>query len=248
MRSARRTVLSAAVAELLADTPSRALAVYAHPDDADVSCGGTLARWTEQGAECHVVVCARGDKGTSDVGADPDRLAARRAEEVADSARALCLSGYHLLSHLDGELENDLRLRGELVHLLRSLRPEVVVCPDPLAVFFGQEYYNHRDHRVVGWACLDSVAPAAALPLYFPESGPPHQVSTVYLSGTLEPDVWVDISSTLDIKAEAILSHRTQLGETAEWLRTAVRQRAEEAGRQAGVRHAEGFRRIRLDR
>ncbi|HVM01281.1 MAG TPA: PIG-L family deacetylase, partial [Acidimicrobiales bacterium] len=47
------------------DTPSSALAVYAHPDDPEVSCGGTLARWAAAGAEVHVVVCAAGDKGSS---------------------------------------------------------------------------------------------------------------------------------------------------------------------------------------
>jgi LmbE family N-acetylglucosaminyl deacetylase len=102
------------------------------------------------------------------------------------------------------------------------------------------------DHRVVGWATLDAVAPAAALPLYFPETGPPHQVEVVYLSGTLEPDVWVDVSATLEVKLEAVLCHRSQLAETGEWLRTVIRERAEEGGRQGGVRYAEGFRRLRL--
>ena len=50
-------------------------------------------------------------------------------------------------------------------------------APIPTAVFFGQEYFNHRDHRVTGWAALDAVSPAAALPHYFPEAGPAHQVS-----------------------------------------------------------------------
>lgn len=235
------------MAELVADTPSSVLAVYAHPDDADVSCGGTLARWSSEGAEVRVVVCARGDKGTSDRDADPANLARRRAKEVSASAARLGVRGYHLLDHGDGELENDTALRSEIVSLVRHHRPEVVVCPDPLAVFFGQQYFNHRDHRVVGWASLDAVAPAAGAPLYFPEAGPPHQVSTVYMSGTLEPDVWIDITSSLEAKAEAVLCHRSQVGETSEWLRGAVRGRAEEAGRQAGVRYAEGFRRLRLE-
>ena len=71
--------------------------------------------------------------------------------------------------------------------------PDVVLGHDPTAVFFGQDYFNHRDHRTAGWALLDALSPAAALPHYFPEAGPPHQVATVYLSGTLDPDVWVDI-------------------------------------------------------
>jgi LmbE family N-acetylglucosaminyl deacetylase len=234
------------MAELVRHAPASVLACYAHPDDPEVSCGGTLARWTAAGAEVHTVVCTSGDKGSSDPATDPADLVSRRAREVAAAAELVGLAGHHLLGHPDGELENGVHLRRELVALVRQLRPQVVVCPDPQAVLFGQDYYNHLDHRVVGWAALDAVAPAAALPLYFPETGPPHQVEVVYLSGTLEPDVWVDVSTTLDVKLDAVLCHRSQLTETGEWLRTVIRQRAEEGGRQAGVRYAEGFRRLRL--
>ena len=234
------------MAELIRDAPASVLACYAHPDDPEVSCGGTLARWTAAGAEVHTVVCTSGDKGSSDPATDPAELVARRAEEVAAAASLVGLAGHHLLGHPDGELENGPSLRRELVALIRQVRPQVVVCPDPQAVLFGQDYYNHLDHRVVGWATLDAAAPAAALPLYFPETGPPHQVEVVYLSGTLEPDVWVDVSDTLDVKIEALFRHTSQLTETGEFFRAFLRERAEEAGRAAGVRYAEGFRRLTL--
>lgn len=232
--------------ELVVETPARALAIYAHPDDADVSCGGTLAKWSGDGALVHVIVCAQGDKGTSDPSADASRLAEERAREVVEASNRLGVAGHRLLGHPDGELANDVTLRRELVRAIRELRPEAVVCPDPTAVIFGSEYYNHRDHREVGYAALDAVAPAAAMPLYFPEEGVPHQVATVYLSGTLEPDVWVDVTGTLELKAEALACHRSQVGEGAEWMREAVRRRAEDAGARAGVHFAEGFRRLRL--
>ena len=226
--------------------PARALAVYAHPDDADVSCGGTLARWAAGGAEVRVVVCAAGDKGSSNPDVYPAALAERRAGEVAAAAAALGLAGHHLLGHPDGEVENTPGLRAQLVALVRRLRPQVVVCPDPTAVFFGSSYFNHRDHRQAGWATLDAVAPAAASPHYFPDAGPPHQVEAVYLSGTLQPDLWVEITTTIEVKAEALLCHESQLAETGEWLRQVVHQRAEEGGRLAGVPYAEGFRLLRL--
>ena len=231
-------------AELVDDVPERALAVYAHPDDADVSCGGTLARWAAGGADVRVVVCTQGEKGSSDPTTDPADLARRRALEVGEAAGVLGLAGYELLGYPDGEIDNDPALRGRLVGLVRRHRPDVVVCPDPTAVFFGARYFNHRDHRIVGWAALDAVAPAAWSPHYFPEAGPVHRVGQVWLSGSLEPDVWVDIGATVDVKTEALLRHGSQLGEAGEWLRSVVRQRAEEAGRRAGVRHAEGFRRL----
>jgi LmbE family N-acetylglucosaminyl deacetylase len=121
-----------------------------------------------------------------------------------------------------------------------------VLSPDPTAVYFGDSYVNHRDHREVGWAVLDACAPAAASPLYFPDAGPPHQVARIYLSGTLEPDVWVDVSDHLDAKIEALRCHRTQLGDGVALVGDVLRRRAADAGRQAGVAYAEGYRRLRL--
>jgi LmbE family N-acetylglucosaminyl deacetylase len=79
------------VPTLLADVPARALAVYAHPGDPEVSCGGALARWAAAGCEVLVVVVAAGDKGSADPADDPAELAARRAREAASAATSLCL-------------------------------------------------------------------------------------------------------------------------------------------------------------
>lgn len=232
--------------ELDRDVPAVALAVYAHPDDAEISCGGTLAAWAAAGAAVHVLVCTRGDKGSSDPGEDPSALAERRAAESAAAAKVLGLAGHHRLDHADGEVENTPDLRAEIVRLVRDVRPDVLVCPDPTALVFGNRYWNHRDHRVVGMAALDAVAPAAANPHYFPESGPPHQVRAAYLSGTLEPTVWVDVSGSIEAKIDALFCHRSQLADTSEYFRGFLRERAEEAGRAAGVAYAEGFRRLTL--
>ncbi|MCU4183705.1 PIG-L family deacetylase [Acidiferrimicrobium sp. IK] len=226
--------------------PATVLAVYAHPDDPDVSAGGTLAAWAAAGARIEVCICAEGDKGSTDPATDPAELVVRRREEVAAAGRVLGVAEHHWLGFLDGELDDGPELRGRLVELVRRVRPDLVVGPDPTAVFFGASYVNHRDHRAVGWALLDAVAPAAANPHYFPGSGPAHAVTSLWLSGTLHPDVWVDISATVDRKAEAVGCHVSQTGEPGEWLRTVVGERAEEAGRQAGVTHAESFRRVDL--
>ena len=231
---------------LVTAVPARALAIYAHPDDAEVSCGGTLARWAAAGARVEIVVCTRGDKGSSDPAVAPDALVARRRAEVERAGEVLGVAAHHFLDYGDGEVENTAEVREELVRVLRAVQPEVVVCPDPEAAFFGQSYFNHRDHRVVGWAALDAVAPAASSPHNFPQAGAAHQVQCVYMSGSLSPDVWVDISDAVDAKAEALLCHESQVGETSEWLRTAVRERAEQAGRAAGVAYAEGFRLLSL--
>ncbi|HVM09229.1 MAG TPA: PIG-L deacetylase family protein [Acidimicrobiales bacterium] len=226
--------------------PDRVLAVYAHPDDADVSAGGTLATWAEAGAHIEVVVCAMGDKGAVDPSTDAAELAQRRADEVGAAADALGIDGVHLLGRPDGEVVNDASLRGEIVGLIRSVRPDTVVCPDPTAIVFGASYVNHRDHREVGWATLDASSHEAGNALYFPDAGPPHRVSEIWLSGTLEPDAWVDIEAALDRKAKALACHESQLGEAGEWLRAVVQERARDAGRASGHRYAEGFRRLVL--
>lgn len=245
------------MADLVGDVPGRALAVYAHPDDAEVSCGGTLARWAAAGAEVHLVVCTQGDKGSPDASTDAAELARRRAQEVAEAAAVLGLAGQELLGIPDGELDDGPGVRERLVAAIRRVRPEAVVCPDPTAVLFGDTYVNHRDHRMVGWATLDAVSPAAANPHYFPGAGPAHSVSWVLLSGTLEPNVWVDVEAELDVKIDALLCHRSQLaaaappgagheGGSPDWFRSVVRQRAADGGRAAGVAYAEGFRRLGL--
>ncbi len=234
------------MADLLDGTPPRALAVYAHPDDAEVSCGGTLARWVRAGSEVHLVVCTMGEKGTVDPDADPVALRGRRAEEVAAAAAVLGLAGCSSLGYPDGELEDGAGLRASLVRTVRALRPHTVLCPDPTVMIFGEQYVNHRDHRIVGAVTLDAVAPAAARPLYFPADGPPHQVSEVLLSGTLEPSVWVDIAATLDDKVAAVACHRSQFADSGDWATAAVGARAKEEGRRAGIACAEAFRRIRL--
>ena len=234
------------MAELLEEVPGRVLAVYAHPDDPDVSCGGTLARWARSGAEVHVLICTNGDKGTADPDEDPAALATRRAGEAADAAALLGIASQHFLGYADGELVDDESFRGSLVAWVRRLRPLTVLGPDPTAVFFGEDYFNHRDHRTTGFALLDALSPAAALPHYFPDAGEAHQVETALLSGTLEPTVWVDVTTTVDDKVAAVSCHRSQFADGGEWARRAVRERAVEDGRRAGVGYAEGFRRLRL--
>ena len=234
------------MAQLIERVPETVLAIYAHPDDPDVAAGGTLARWAAAGAVVHVCICADGDKGSLDPAVVPADLVTRRRQETAEAGRLLGVSDHHWLGFRDGQLDDGAELRGRLVELIRSLRPAAVMAPDPTAVFFGQTYVNHRDHRATGWAAIDAVAPAASNPHYFPDRGPAHRVEELYLSGTLEPDVWVDVSATIEIKAAAIACHASQIGETGEWLRRAVRDRAEESGREAGVALAEGFRLITL--
>lgn len=222
------------------------MAVFAHPADAEIACGATLARWAAEGCVVDLVICTQGDKGSHEPGADPAKVAATRKGEVEQAAGELGVASYEVLGHLDGEVANSVELRASLVERIRARRPDVVFGHDPTAVFIGSDYVNHRDHREVGFALVDAVAPAAASPLYFPEAGAPHQVGMLLLSGTLHADAWVPVSGHLDAKIAALRCHRSQLAGNDEGVETLVRRRAGESATRTGVDATEAFRRIHL--
>lgn len=230
---------------------TRALGIYAHPNDAETSAGGTLARLAEQGAAVHLLICARGDKGSTNASTDPSALAEERRQEALAAGAVLGLAGTSFLDLPDGTIDGRSDdIVGALVEAVRMIQPDVVFGPDPTAVFFGDTYVNHRDHREVGWAVLDAIASAAANPHYFPDQFTaglrPHGTRDLYLSGTLEPNVSVDISGMLDRKIDAIFEHRSQLATADAAFRTFLEERAGEVGRGAGLGPAEAFRRVRL--
>jgi LmbE family N-acetylglucosaminyl deacetylase len=226
--------------------PRSALAIYAHPDDADVAAGGVMAQWASDGVDVHLVVICDGAKGSHSPHLASSDIRETRREELQSAADLMGVASVTSLDLPDGTVTNSEELRETLVGLVRTLRPEVVLGPDPTATFFGEVYVNHRDHRETGWALLDAVAPAAAMPLYFPDQGPPHQVSVLLLSGTHEPDVVVDVSRTIDIKVKAVLAHASQVVGDAEAIRDVVLERAEQAGRPIGVAYGEAFRCVEL--
>jgi LmbE family N-acetylglucosaminyl deacetylase len=226
--------------------PTSAMAIYAHPDDADVAAGGLLALWASEGCAVHLVVICDGAKGSHAVKANPVKLRSARRDEMQFAADLLGASSITCLERPDGGIANDETLRETLVGLVRHHRPEVVVGPDPTATFFGGVYVNHRDHRETGWALLDAVAPAAAMPLYFPAQGVPHQVHYLLLSGTHEPDVVADVTLTIDTKLKAVLTHVSQLEGDDDAIRNVVYGRAEQAGHPVGVAYGEAFRCVEL--
>jgi LmbE family N-acetylglucosaminyl deacetylase len=222
------------------------MAIYAHPDDADVAAGGVLAQWASDGCVVHLVVVCDGSKGSHAPQAVAGPLRELRAQELQLAADLLGITSVTSLARVDGDVVNDDDLRSTLVGLIRDFRPDVVVGPDPTATFFGGVYVNHRDHRETGWALLDAVAPAAAMPLYFPTRGDPHQVGQLLLSGTHEPDVVADVTGTIETKVKAVLAHASQLAGDADAIRDVVYGRAEQAGRPIGVAFGEAFRSVEL--
>lgn len=225
---------------ILDNVPSKVVAIYAHPDDVEIACGATLAKWAANDAEIFAVVCARGEKG----GDNPNPCHRTRRKEVVEAAEILGVKGVEFLDYPDWEVENTLEFRKRLVKIIRQYKPEVIFCPDPTAIFFGEYYYNHLDHRNTGWATLDACFPAAGSKSYYPELGEAHKVNFVMLSGTLEPNCWVDVSGYLNLKVLALTRHQTVVGEDTFWVKEQVELRARSEGMKCGVDFAEGFRRI----
>ena len=227
-------------------SPDVVVAVYAHPDDADVAAGGTLALFAKRGGTVHLIVTCDGAKGSHSPQQSGVVIAETRRRELERAADLMGVAAVHQLGYPDGEIENTVVLRAQLVALLRSIRPSLVIGPDPTATFFGGVYVNHRDHRETGWALLDAVAPAVAMPLYFPDAGPAHAVETLLLSGTHEPDVAIDVREGIDAKVAAVMAHTSQMGGDEEGIAHVVRSRATQAGHPVGVAYAEAFRCVEL--
>jgi LmbE family N-acetylglucosaminyl deacetylase len=146
-----------------------ALAVFAHPDDAEICAGGTLAKWAAAGREVHLLVLTNGDRGSTDPWRDRAELAATRRAETEAAAEILGLTSVQVLDVHDGELENTTEIRDAVIRRIRIVRAETVVSCDPTAWFFADRYYNHSDHRRAGEIALDAVFPGAGNPHYFAE-------------------------------------------------------------------------------
>lgn len=227
--------------------PERAMFIFAHPDDIEFSVAGTAVKWARGGSDITYVVITDGNVGSHDRNISRDELAEiRRAEQTAAAAVAgveRCL----YLGYDDGLLEPSLPLRKQLVKLIRQYKPNVVVCGDPTAVLRGGRI-NHPDHRAAATAAIDAVFPASEMHLLyseFEEEGiTPHKVNYVYISTYQEPDFFVDISETIETKLAALRAHTSQLGDWDPEER--IRQRAEQIGKQVGLKYAEGFRRVTL--
>ncbi len=186
----------------------------------------------KEGAEIIYCSLTSGDKGSDDPEMTGEKLAAMREIEQQAACDILGVKEVKFLRYKDATLVADLELRLALTRVMRQVRPDVLMSFDPTMRYAGQNYINHPDHVATGEASLAAVFPSVRDRMTFPEllaeGLEPHKISEVYLYATNAPDVWVDITDTIDIKLCALKAHASQLGEwdPAEMMRDWAREGA----------------------
>ncbi|QYH36145.1 PIG-L deacetylase family protein [Salinibacterium sp. M195] len=220
-------------------SPLRVMGIGAHPDDLELTCAGTLAKYRSLGN--HVTMChiAGGDRGaTSGTRAEVARI--RRAE--AGSAAALIGADYINLGVSDGEVDASNEHQKLLVtEAIRTARPDVIITHSA-----GDYMEDHNQASALAF----TASFLATLPLYESDSPPLDAVPALFYMDTMaglgfQPTEFVDITEQLDTKREMMRLHSSQLV----WLEQhdemdvlgQISTIAAYRGLQSGVRFAEAF-------
>ncbi|MCU4751220.1 PIG-L family deacetylase [Halobacteria archaeon AArc-curdl1] len=220
------------------------LAVVAHPDDAEIFCGGTLAKHAARGDDVTIAYMTRGEFGGFDT--TEAELAATREEEARNAAAVLG-ADVTFLDFQDGRIVYTLENRLKLVDCIREHAPDIILT------HFADDM--HPDHRETSRLVTDAYY-MVSLPLLEREH-PPCDPTNVYYFGkptsSFEPTVIVDVTDHEETKEQAALEHESQVA----WLEEhggidaefsdfveSMRATAHALGRQAGATYAEGFTRL----
>ncbi len=202
------------------------LVVMAHPDDAEIVCGGLLARAIRDGKDVRLVVCtdgSKGFKGRTDI--TPAELAAAREKETAQGAKALGIpdENVYLLHIPDGEFEHNLENIENVVFHIRQFQPDIVITHNPqdtlISYSESSHWVNHRDHRYVGACVFDGVYPYSRdrgfFPAHFDEGLEPAIVKKLLVSDSYNTAsvMYFDIKEFAEVKKQAIASHPSQFDE-----------------------------------
>jgi LmbE family N-acetylglucosaminyl deacetylase len=224
----------------------RALVLTAHPDDMEFGAAGTVATWTEAGAEVTLCIGTDGTAGTQDRDLMGRKLHDVRVAETEEAAKVLGIHEVAWLGHQDGYVEYTLDLKRDIARAFRRYRPHRFVVMDPTSTI-EDRFINHPDHRAIGQASLDVSMTSGTTPGIFPELleeglDPWRGLRELWIAGPAGGSRVVDISSTVDRKIEALRCHRSQVGERADEIADWVREWTAKRGKDLGYAHAESFR------
>lgn len=220
-----------------------------HPDDVDFGCSGTIAKWARERKEITYCILSDGSRGGHILKISDQELAKIREREQNNAAAVLGVQNVIFLREKDGEIQNTKKLRKKLVETIRKVKPDIILSFDPANCEFENFYRCHRDHRNGAEAVFDAIYPDANNASFFPKIAkkyPPHRVKEVWFFATNRPNVFVDISGTIEKKLEALRQHKSQIKDW-KWVEKMIRDWAKMVGKKAKTNYAEGFRRVKLD-
>jgi len=212
------------------------LAIAAHRDDAEQTCGGTLLRMAARGLRTAILDLTRGEAGSRGTAED-------RGREAAEAAKLLGVSWRDALDLPDGSIENTFENRKKIVRVVRELRPRVVILP------YGQA--RHPDHAIVATLGYEACFLSGLAKI---ETGTePHRpFKIVYASlyADVRPSFIVDITSFVEQRHAALMAYKSQYANQAagsalfvpeEEIRERTFAEARHYGLLAGVKYGEPF-------
>ncbi len=212
------------------------LAIAAHPDDVEQTCGGTLVKTAEKGYRTGILDLTAGDMGTRGT---PDE----RLEEAAAAAKILLVSHRENMRFPDARLENTISARMSLAVKIRALRPRTVILP-----YWEGRHPDHYRASELGYeACF-----LAGLKKLDEYSEPHRPFKIIYSSlyAYVTPSFVVDITAQFERRMAALLAYRSQYGAVSEGSglfpqEQEIRERlgavARFYGNLVGVKYAEPF-------
>jgi LmbE family N-acetylglucosaminyl deacetylase len=192
----------------------RVLAVFAHPDDVDFGCAGTVASWIEAGIEVTYLIATRGDAGGFD-DTPRDQMPLLREKEQRAAAAAVGVEHVEFLDgYADGPVTPSLALRRDITAAIRRWRPDRVLTSSPLRRWERIAGPSHPDHLAVGEATTCAIYPDARNPFAHPEllreGLEPWVVREIWYSGGPDPDHIVDVTEAYPRKLAALREHVSQ--------------------------------------
>lgn len=214
------------------------LAIAAHRDDVEQTCGGTLLIQQSLGWRTAILDLTQGEAGTRG-------SATERAAEAAEAARILRVAHREALDLPDGNVQNSYENRLKLAAVLRRLRPRVVILP-----YWQGRHPDHYTSSTLGYeACFQ----AGLARLELPGGDPPHRPYKILyasLYADVRPSFVVDITPHIETRLRSLLAYRSQYGDQPAGAglfvpEGEIRERtfatARHYGLLAGVRYAEPF-------
>jgi LmbE family N-acetylglucosaminyl deacetylase len=225
------------------------LALFAHPDDAEFLCAGTLALLAERGATIHITTMTGGDCGSTIL--PPEKIVRIRRAEASRAARLIGAT-YECLEEKDLLVLYDRRTLNKVMEHLRRVNPALVLTHSPVDYMLDHEITS----RLAQTACFGAMAPnfrtgvrrpakaVRCIPhLYYAEPFGSRDIFGKEIPGSL----FVNISSTLERKEQMLACHESQQAflraqQDIPDTQSRLRQMAGRAGRIAGFPWAEGFR------